>query len=539
MMKFSVNLSKRVALSALVIFCVGFLPLLLTATAELESKLTQLLSNQQSASTQFVASDIEQKILLRIQSLQDVANHLPVEKINDAAALNDYLSKRIAIYRLYSGGVFVIGLDGVGIADYPVVAGRQHGDFSSLEYFREVVSTGAPALGKPRVGRFSNELGLAVAVPVKNAQGDLVAVMAGIINLSDATVFDHAKARIGKTGKYLITTAKEGLVFINPANMHNMQSINEVFPEKSINSLRGDDTRVLPGKNHEKYLVSTKYILDGRWFVLGMIPVDEVFQPVNALKYELYLVSLVSLIVIAVLMWWMMHRHLSPLVKAAKQLKSMVFENVPLHALTVERNDEIGDLFNSFNKLQQELQLSHEALAAQAREDFLTGLFNRRHFMELAEAELLRSERYERPLSVLMMDIDHFKNINDTYGHQSGDVVLRHLSLILRETLRQVDIIGRIGGEEFSILLPETALDSAVKVAERLREKISLHEIFLAGGLPLHFTVSIGVATLSSKDMNLDRLLNFADEALYEAKRERNKVCVAKGAMDLLHSYEE
>lgn len=539
MLKFSVNLSKRVALSALIVFCVGFLPLMLTATAELESKLTQLLSNQQSASTLFVASDIEQKILLRIQSLQDVANHLPVEKINDGAALKDYLSNRIAIYRLYSGGVFVIGLDGKGIADYPVVAGRQDGDFSSLEYFREVVSTGASAIGKPRVGRFSNELGLAVAVPVKNSQGDLVAVMVGIINLSDATVFDHAKAQIGKTGKYLITSAKEGVVFIDPANMHHMQPISEIFPEESIRSLRGDDTRVLPVKNHEKYLVSTKYILDGRWFVLGMISVDEVFQPVNALKYELYLVSLFSLIIIAVLMWWMMHRYLSPLVKAAKQLKSMVFESVPLHALTVERNDEIGDLFQSFNKLQQELKLSHEALAAQAREDFLTGLPNRRHFMELAEAELLRSERYERPLSVLMMDIDHFKNINDTYGHQAGDVVLRHLSVILRETLRQVDIIGRIGGEEFSILLPETALDSAVKVAERLREKISLYQVFLAGGLPLHFTVSVGVAALSSRDMNLDTLLNFADEALYEAKRERNKVCVAKGATDLLRSYEE
>lgn len=159
--------------------------------------------------------------------------------------------------------------------------------------------------------------------------------------------------------------------------------------------------------------------------------------------------------------------------------------------------------------------------------------------MELAEAELLRSERYERPLSVLMMDIDHFKNINDTHGHQAGDVVLRHLSVMLRETLRQVDIIGRIGGEEFSILLPETALDSAVKVAERLREKISLYQVFLAGGLPLHFTVSVGVAALSSRDMNLDTLLNFADEALYEAKRERNKVCVAKGAIDLLRSYEE
>jgi diguanylate cyclase (GGDEF)-like protein len=262
-----------------------------------------------------------------------------------------------------------------------------------------------------------------------------------------------------------------------------------------------------------------------------MIPVDEVFQPIFVLKYELYAISIFSLLVITGLMWWLMHRHLKPLVIATAQLRKMVFEGAPLHELTVERNDEIGDLFQSFNKLQSEVKLSHEALESQARKDFLTGLSNRRDFMELAEAALIRSERYSRPLSVFMLDIDHFKKINDTYGHQLGDEVLRHLSEIMQKTLREVDVIGRIGGEEFAVLLPETTLDSAAKVAERLREKISLHAIPLASGLPLHFSVSIGVAVLTTKGLNIDTLLNFADEALYQAKRERNKVCVSKSVL--------
>jgi len=126
-----------------------------------------------------------------------------------------------------------------------------------------------------------------------------------------------------------------------------------------------------------------------------------------------------------------------------------------------------------------------------------------------------------------MLDIDHFKKINDTYGHNTGDVVLRSLSKMLRETLRQVDIIGRIGGEEFAILLPETGVRHAVNVAERLREKISKHAVSLDSGLPLHFTVSIGVSSLHSKEVNIDVLLSLADRALYEAKRERNKVCAS------------
>lgn len=514
----------------MLLFCIGFLPLLFVMTAKMEKNLTKLLSDQQSASTSFVASDIEQKVLLRMQSLQDVANHLPADRINDPVAVSEYLSKRIAIYRLYSGGVFVIGLNGFGIADHPKLAGRATADYRDFEYFNEVVRTGAPAIGKPRVGRFSHKPGLTVAVPVKNAKGELVAVMAAVIGFGDSSVFDHAKAHLGKTGEYLIISVRDQLVFIDPQNMQSMRPLREMFSEDEVKFLiaGNDDTRVLYSITHKKqFLASTKHILDRRWLVLGMIPVDEVFQPVSALKKELYVISIVSLLCITVLMWWLMRRYLTPLATASRQLRKMMFEGVPLHELTVERNDEIGDLFQSFNKLQSEVKLSHEALEAQARKDFLTGLSNRRYFMELAETELARSERYGRPLSVFMLDIDHFKRINDIYGHQTGDEVLKHLSDIMQNTLRELDIVGRIGGEEFAVILPETVIQNAVKIAERLREKISAYAITLDSGLPLHFTVSIGVAALGAEKVNIDTLLNFADEALYEAKRERNKVCVS------------
>lgn len=358
-MKFSLNLSKKVALTALLLFCIGFLPLLVLTTAKLEKNITQLLSNQQLASTSFVASDIEQKILLRMQALQDIANNLPVEQINDSVAISEYLSQRIAIYRLYSGGVFVIGMDGASIADHSKLEGRAHANFSEYEYFKDVVRTGLPAIGKPRTGRFSHQLGVTIAVPVKNTQGDLVAVLAGVINLSDSTVFDNAKARIGKTGEYLLVSVRDELVFIDPDNMHNMMQLNEVFPESLAKALLTGvgETKVLYTLDHNrKHLTSTKYILDGRWLVLGMIPVDEVFQPISALKNELYAISIFSLLIITGLMWWLMHRHLKPLVIATGQLRKMVFEGAPLHELTVERNDEIGDLFQSFNKLQTEVK---------------------------------------------------------------------------------------------------------------------------------------------------------------------------------------
>lgn len=165
----------------------------------------------------------------------------------------------------------------------------------------------------------------------------------------------------------------------------------------------------------------------------------------------------------------------------------------------------------------------------QAHADYLTGLANRRHFMELAEQELSRAMRYGSPLSIAMMDIDHFKRVNDTYGHKTGDVVLQKLSQLCQATLREVDIIGRMGGEEFAIMLPETDGEKAAEVAERLRASIARADIPLGTGLPLHFTVSIGIATLQGSDVNVDMLLNLADKALYEAKHSgRNRVRVAQ-----------
>jgi len=164
----------------------------------------------------------------------------------------------------------------------------------------------------------------------------------------------------------------------------------------------------------------------------------------------------------------------------------------------------------------------------QAQVDYLTGLSNRRHFIEEGEAELARALRYKKPLSLMMLDIDLFKLVNDTHGHKAGDIVLQKVSQLCEGALREVDIIGRLGGEEFAILLPETMLEKAVEVAERIRLLIAHTEIALEIGLPLHATVSIGVVTLKGKEINIDTLLHQADEALYEAKRTgRNKVCIA------------
>jgi diguanylate cyclase (GGDEF)-like protein len=164
-------------------------------------------------------------------------------------------------------------------------------------------------------------------------------------------------------------------------------------------------------------------------------------------------------------------------------------------------------------------------LEQEAHTDALTGCANRRYFLELAEHEVARARRYSKQISVLMLDLDHFKDINDRHGHPVGDLVLQRLVQIGRATLRAEDTLGRLGGEEFAILLPETGSQKALEVAERLCRAVAATEVPVPGKPALRFTASIGVATLAPDDFSIGAVLGRADLALYEAKSAgRNRV---------------
>lgn len=160
----------------------------------------------------------------------------------------------------------------------------------------------------------------------------------------------------------------------------------------------------------------------------------------------------------------------------------------------------------------------HELVRQQARSDPLTGVYNRRHFFNLAKQEFKRSERNGAPLSMILLDVDYFKEINDTYGHNSGDQVLQYVAEQCRTNIRPTDVVGRFGGDEFTILLPETDLAGARCLAERLRTIIAATPVE-ADKTPLPVTISLGVARKSAETSSLVALIHKVDEAMYAAKR--------------------
>lgn len=193
-----------------------------------------------------------------------------------------------------------------------------------------------------------------------------------------------------------------------------------------------------------------------------------------------------------------------------------------------EQDKSSASLFLKEASALLELSLLNISLKQLSVKDGLTSLFNRRYFTERYHQEFSRSERTQEPLSLLMIDIDHFKKINDSYGHPVGDIVLKEVSSTILSNLREMDILSRYGGEEFSLILPTCKLKDAFDIGERIRSSVS-NKVIKAGNVEISVTVSIGVSCYPEVARSEKELLNSADSALYEAKkRGRNRVVVFK-----------
>jgi diguanylate cyclase (GGDEF)-like protein len=211
-------------------------------------------------------------------------------------------------------------------------------------------------------------------------------------------------------------------------------------------------------------------------------------------------------------------------------LKELVRKETELSRM----NEELLKEINIRKETESALRESEKALRLLATTDSLTGLHNRRHFNKLAEAEICRALRYKHPLTVMMFDIDFFKRVNDTYGHTSGDMVLKLVAKTTKEMLRATDIPARYGGEEFIVLLPETTAAGAATVAERLRRRIEDTTTQTEKG-PIKITISFGISEYLGETNSkphekiLSDFIGMADQALYASKNAgRNRVTVYK-----------
>ncbi len=185
-----------------------------------------------------------------------------------------------------------------------------------------------------------------------------------------------------------------------------------------------------------------------------------------------------------------------------------------------KRTDEIGVLASSFSRMLERLKDGYERIERISITDALTGCFNYHYFQQIIDQEIIRANRYHHPLSLIILDLDLFKALNDRWGHMKGNEVLKTVSAVIANTVRQTDILVRYGGDEFVILLPETDIAGAVKEAERVRREVQKRCVFTWDTEMVNLTISVGVAGVSKPPMDKTVLLEKADRALLKAKGE-------------------
>jgi diguanylate cyclase (GGDEF)-like protein len=291
------------------------------------------------------------------------------------------------------------------------------------------------------------------------------------------------------------------------------------------------------GKRWNKSLVVEFPLSDSKGFPIGKVlfikDVSQIYINFYVLMGILSVYSFALSLLSSLLLYVFSENLVDRIVKLQKlsnRIKESNFSGIEF--LKIEKpKDELDHLRNNLvdtaltiGKLLSELEEKNRELQELAYYDPLTGLPNRRFFFEHASLIFEEVKRYEKPLSLLVMDIDHFKKINDTYGHDVGDVVLKTFAGVLRGIVRQSDICARFGGEEFVVLLPNTDLEGAKVLAERIRTTVAKNPVE-HGSIVIVFTVSIGISQYRKGMQNIDELIKEADIALYRAKEGgRNRV---------------
>jgi diguanylate cyclase (GGDEF)-like protein len=529
----SLSLKTKITMIALGLFLGGIWTLTYLTISRLQKDLTDVLAHQQFASVSYVASEIDQLIHFRIEALEKIAKEITPELLSDPAKLNNLLEGRPLLPHFFANGVGVANKAGDGVALLPRNEAAQGISYKELEYFQQVMATGKPAIGKPRIGRVTKKPGVAFSVPVLGPSSEPLGILVGFSSLSDSSLFGQLeRSNIGASGWMAISAPQHGMIVTASDPKRSLSPL----PARGVNHMLDrfvdgyEGSGIAVNSMGIETLTSAKWIPSTGWFVQAVLPTQEAYEPIRATTIYAYSLALGLSLLVAVVVWGAIRRMLRPLGEAAVSIRNMAEGRAEMHQIPVSQGDEVGALISSFNLLVGQRGKMQQALEEQARTDALTLLPNRRHFIEMAEAGLARSVRYGGHFSVFMLDLDNFKQINDANGHKAGDCVLATLAELCRQMLRDADVAGRMGGEEFAVMLPETDCEHAVQVAERLRKAIEEAEIPLEGGGVLRFTASIGVTALSAGEATIDGLLNHADKALYKAKHAgRNRVMVWDG----------
>ena len=413
--------------------------------------------------------------------------------------------------------LMVVGTDQKTVAGSERVPGRLHLAGNWLGQAR----VGDPVLGDPMPGEKGAPAAMEIAVPIQSPSGRFLGVLAGRLKFQGIEQLLKEQASGGdrlavvlRAGP-VVAAAGARLAAVPPATQRLLQDA-----ESTAVSYRSGDGSDVVG--------AIAPVPGSDWSAVAEIPAASAFREIGRLRDATILLVVVLLGVVgslAYLLGLLIVKPLERLTLAANRVAGGDLElDVPSSG-----GGELARLTVVFNDMVRRLREGRAELERLSVTDELTGLANRRRLMAELDRELRRSERQGHTFAALMLDVDHFKRYNDRWGHPAGDAVLKRLANTLRESVRDVDTVARYGGEEFMVMLPETPVSEAGRVAERIRAATEKDRFTPEGATdPLNITVSVGYALFPADGKTVETLIGAADQALYRSKQSgRNRVSAA------------
>ena len=496
-------------------------------TRFLREDLTHVVSAQQMALAEYVARDVDDYLRDRQRFLERLAATLPDALLAQPARLAEWLAERRDLQPSMSLGLAVADTSGKVLVELPPASGAPGalmGGGGTLAGRPDFLAArgGLPVIGRPRIDPVSLQPILPMALPIRDASGRVAAVLLGTPQIAtDGFLARMLQGHIGRSGGVLLISPQDQLFVASsdPAMVLQATPAAGVNPlhDRAMAGYRGSGTTINAKGIEEISAIAS--VPSAGWFVVARLPTAEALATVGRmqdfiLRYRSLGVG-AGLVLISLVVAWLFR----PLLRAAAQAEKMARGELPLTPLPVVRDDEIGQLTTAFNRLLSRLDDHQAELGRLAHHDSLTGLPNRKLLADRLHQALARAQRQQSQVALLFLDLDGFKQLNDTLGHEAGDTALKEVALRLSGVVRQSDTVARLGGDEFVLL----ATDINAPVEHSLHALAQ--KCIAAVGRPLRLGerdhvlgVSVGIALSDGSD-SAEHLLVAADKAMYGVKQ--------------------
>lgn len=515
------TLGFRLVLTIVASVMIGGAGLLLIFSGFLRGELTTVTSTQMSTMATYVAHGVDRDIAIRREILEKMARNIGLEW--NGEGVPPFSTHRFAsASAFFPSGVLIFDTLGRRLAAIPNQLSVDRDGFVPPDLL--VDAEHGFALGRPVESSSLKIVMQAMAVPIQDWEGLTLGFLVGITSFRSANFLGALyDTRVGRTGGFLLVSPRDRVVLAGSDDVHTLRPVREenAHPQHVL-ALKGVyGVGMGMGPEGVDELAATAPVPNAGWFVVARIPTNELLEPLHRLAVVVLVYGGLVVVAVTCLGLFLLKMLMLPLQRSAALANQMSRGDMPLMPLPVVRDDEVGRLTGAYNNLLSSLLASRDEFRRLAQCDGMTGLANRIHFDQAFQRTLSRARRHDSHLAVLFFDLDDFKPINDDYGHEAGDAVLKVVAERLCNEIRPEDLPARIGGDEFAVLLGDLtdAQTEAHTVAERCRRAIARPIPF--GGRLLMVGVSVGVACYPEDSETPAGLLAAADHAMYLDKAGR------------------